>query len=362
MGNTIVFKGNWTETIVNQDQSETLVGRTGVYFRDVVADGGQSPVQLIADSKTDIPGYTGTPFGSTAPPSAAGDRMVFLGVDNEAAPTKGGIYMAEIDKTKNPNTPSVLETIVSIGQAVVGKAGELITRLGEALSFDGSKLAFWGAWGDDTDTRAVTVSCDGIENQNVAAFCNEQDNGTTAGSGDAGDGDIYVRSACRTRASSSPTSTRLETRLSARATGPEFLDFVFWNFSGKVPDSEDEEDGEVARWRSTSFIASDGWNAVFKALKPSGVNGLYLSYDDDLQTVAETGMDGGLLDPMAAGQEIVSVGIERDGYRNGWLVINASMTEMAGVYITSIPEPSTYALVALAFGALGLTSRRRRTI
>ena len=354
MGNTIVFKGNWTETIVNSDQTTTLIGRTGVYFRDVVANGGTAPVQLIADSKTDIPGYAGTPFGSTAPPSAAGDRMVFLGVDNEAAPTKGGIYMAEIDKTKNPNTPSVLETIVSIGQAVLGN---VITRLGEALSFDGSKVAFWGAWGDET--RAVTVSCGGIENKNVSAFCLSQDNGSTAGSGTADDG-FYTFDVPVHQGFFVTDVDTLETRLIAE-TGMDFLDFVFWNFSGKIPGEEDEEDGEVARWRSTSFIASDGWNAVFKALKSDGIAGLYLSYGNELFTVAENGMDGSVLDSMAAGLPIVSVGIERDGYRNGWLAINASFASAeegwAGVYVTQVPEPGTLAMLLLAAGLLPLVRR-----
>ena len=361
-GDTVVFKGNWTEG---------ATGRTGVYFRDVNANGGASPVQLIADSKTDIPGFAGTTFGSTAPPSAAGDRVVFLGLDNEAAPTKGGLYMAKIDDTKAPNTASVLDTIVSIGQAVVGKVNAFFTRLGEALSFDGQQVAYWGAWGSKdaggklvTQTRAVTVNCDSIENMKTNAFCHAQDNGITPGSGTAGDG-VYTFDVPLDQGFFITDVNSLETRLVAE-TGTDFLDFVFWNFSGKIPGEEGEEDGEFARWRSTSFIASDGWNAVFKALKPSGVNGLYLSYDDDLQTVAETGMDGSLLDPMAAALPIVSVGIERDGYRNGWLAINASMTDgensMAGIYITRIPEPSTYALIVLALGALGLTSRRRRTI
>ena len=48
--------------------------------------------------------------------------------------------MAEIDKTKNPDTPSVLNTIVSIGQAVIGKAGEFIT--GQIFYVDGG----WTAW------------------------------------------------------------------------------------------------------------------------------------------------------------------------------------------------------------------------
>ncbi len=363
-GDTVVFKGNWTEG---------TAGRTGVYFRDVNAKGGASPVQLIADSKTDIPGFAGTTFGSTAPPSAAGDRVVFLGLDNEAAPTKGGLYMAKIDNTKAPDKASVLDTIVSIGQAVVNKVDAFFTRLGEALSFNGQQVAYWGAWGSKdaggnlvTQTRAVTVNCDSIENKKTNAFCHAQDNGTTPGSGTADDG-VYTFDVPVDQGFFITDVNSLETRLVAE-TGSEYLDFVYWNFSGKVPGAEDEEDGEPARWRSTSFIASDGWNAAFKGSQQDGDTGLYLSYGNELSTIAELGMDGSLLDPMAVdptghGLPIASLGLERDGFRNGWLAINASMTDgensMAGIYITSIPEPSTYALIVLALGAMGLTSRRR---
>ncbi len=334
-----------------------------MYFRDVVADGGKAPVQLIADSKTEIPGHAGTNFGATAPPSAAGNRMVFLGVDNEDAPTAGGIYMAEIDKTKNPDTPSLLKTIVAIGQAVVGKVGEFITRLGEGLSFNSKQVAYWGAWGDET--RAITVSCDSIENKNFKTFCNQQDNGSTAGSGTAGDG-LYSFDVPLHQGFFVTDVDSLETRLLAE-TGPDFLDFVFWHFSGRVPGEEGEEDGEPARWRSASFIASDGWNAAFQALLDSGgASGLYLSYGNQLFTIAESGMDGSVLDPMAAGLPIVSAGIERDGYRDGWLAINASFASeeegWAGIYVARVPEPGTLLMLLLAAGLLIATRHvgRRR--
>ena len=83
---------------------------------------------------------------------------------------------------------------------------------------------------------------------------------------------------------------------------------------------------------------------------------------DDLFTILETGMDGSVLDSMAAGLPIVSLGIERDGFRNGKLAINASMATdeegWAGIYVTSIPEPGTLTLLGL--GLAGLARLRRK--
>lgn len=361
-GNMVVFKGNWTEG---------GNGGTGVYYRDVLANGGMSPVQLVADSKTDIPGFAGTKFGSTAPPSAAGNRMVFLGVDNEDAPTKGGLYMADLLSGKAPDTPSVLKTIVTIGEAVVDKGNAFFSQVGEALSFNGSKVGFWGAWGQKdgngnvvTQKRAVNVSCGGIENANTAAFCNSQDNGSTPGSGTAGDG-IYTFDVAVDQGFFITDVDTLETRL-VGDTSSVYSDFVYWNFSGKIPGEEGEEDGEFARWRSASFIAADGWNAAFRGNKQDGKSGLYHLFGGDLGTIAELGMDGGLLDPAASGLAITSLGIERDSYRNGWMAINASMTDgvasMAGVYAANVPEPDSWALMIAGFGLTGAALRRRQRL
>lgn len=359
-GNMVVFKGNWTEG---------STGGTGVYYRDVLANGGMSPVQLVADSKTDIPGFAGTKFGSTAPPSADNGKMVFLGVDNEEAPTKGGLYMAELLGTKAPDSPALLKTLVTIGGAVIDKGNAFFTQIGEALSFGESKVGFWGAWGQkDVDgnvvaqKRAVNVSCGSIENATTAGFCNAQDNGMTAGSGTAGDG-IYTFEVAVDQGFFITDVDTLETRLVGE-TGSVFSDFVYWNFSGKIPGEEGEEDGEFARWRSASFMASDGWNAAFRGDKQDGSSGLYHLYNGSLSTIAELGMDGGLLDSAASGLAITSVGIERDSYRNGWLAINASMTDgvesMAGIYVANVPEPDSWAMMIAGFGLTGAMLRRRR--
>ena len=52
----IAFKGNYTD----------VTPKTGVFYRDLVAENGLAPVQLIANSNTEIPGFPGVLFGSTA--------------------------------------------------------------------------------------------------------------------------------------------------------------------------------------------------------------------------------------------------------------------------------------------------------
>ena len=157
--------------------------------------------------------------------------------------------------------------------------------------------------------------------------------------------------------------TSLETRLLAE-TGGDFLDFVYWNFSGKIPGEEGEEDGEFARWQSSSFLAVDGWNAVFRGDKTDSASGLYGVFGGHRSTVVEIGMDGGIVDPDALGLPIVSLGVERDGFRNGWLAINASMTDgtasMAGVYVSHVPEPGRWVVLIAGFGLAGTALRCRR--
>jgi hypothetical protein len=92
------------------------------------------------------------------------------------------------------------------------------------------------------------------------------------------------------------------------------------------------EDGELARWRCGAYVAlaSRGaayYQVAYKAVS-DGKTGLYL-WDSRpkkaLQTVLETGMDASVLDLNAAGMKITGIGIERDGFRKGWMAITASM-------------------------------------
>jgi len=356
-GATIVFKGNYTVD---------LVGKTGVYYRDLVnapipsseglrePAGGAGPVVLIANNTdTLIPG-TDMAFGSTAPPSAANREAVFAGFDNEDDPTLGGIYLAPLTPYQPDEQPD-LTTLVSIGQQVPGEPIQnTFNRLGEGVSYDGRFVAFWGAWG--TQTKTLTLRCPTEGNRDRIAFCNDQYPGGF-------DVDVPVHQGIFVHDLRSGTT-------SVVAKAPrDFDDFVYWNFSGRVPDTGEggEEDGEPARWRSASFVAVSGlvdgslvdatFHAAFKARTGEVFDGAYVDPVDGIYlrqgpgqsrilTVVETGTDGTILDPEAVEAEtgailpVTEMGIERDGFRGNTLVINASMgseeTGWAGVYLTTV--------------------------
>lgn len=364
-GDRFVFKGNYTQA---------GIGRTGVFYRIPNLLGGVSPVQLLANTSTVIPnlpaGVSGVTFGSTAPPSAAGGTAVFAGFDNEDAPTYGGIYLAALAPS-----PS-LATIAGIGDPVPGVDGATFNRFGEALSYDGRYIGFWGAWGSEQLTLWLDCPTDG--NVDMIAYCLEfvgDDHPVTVPANQG----IFV----------ADTHTRT-VRLIAR-TGAELTDFVFWNFSGKPPGvggSDEDDDGEPPRWRATSFLAVSGgprttYMTAFKArtgtIDPvehkytDPVDGIYLADGSTIATLLDTGMDGQALDPAApAGSTISSLGIEREGFRGNWLSVTAGMLEpvsgasMAGIYLAKMQteirradmlaggytvEPSASA------GAVGRTSR-----
>jgi hypothetical protein len=345
-GATIVFKGNYTVNVAGQP-----AGKTGVYYRKLAnADaGGAGPVILIANSDTYIPNTT-TPFGSTAPPSAAAGKAVFAGFDNEDNPAKGGIYMAKLS-----GTSPKLNKLVTIGAAVPGeKKGVVFNRLGEGVSFDGRFVAFWGAWG--SETQDLTLQCPDDGNAARLAYCKENyPNGypTTVPKYQG----IFVHDTI----SGSTTAV-------AKTPG-DCGDFVYWNFSGLVPGTGESDDaGEPARWRSATFVAVSGladgslgdatFHVAFKARKGSIVNGAYVNPIDGIYlrpgpgnktiyTLVETGWDGTRIDPNALDPltgdvlPVTSMGVERDGFRGKRLAINVSMgTEeagWAGVYLTRLP-------------------------
>jgi hypothetical protein len=294
---TIVFKGNFT---VNG------VGKTGVFYRDFAAKGGTVPIELIASSFTKIPApdpksKSDTYFGSTAPPSAGGKYAVFAGYDNEQTPTKGGIYRARLGKK-----PIVLETVVKIGDRVPGATGQKFRRFGEAISVssNGRHVLFWGGWGTD---RPVTLICPAEGNAAMREACNKAE---PTGTVPKYQGFFLRDMQSRTTIVIAKTGDVVD--------GRTIKDFVYWNFSGRVPgkghggEEDPEETLEMARWRSTSFAAVSGSGApgmtVIKAsfednndvleneqalllrdVKPSGLG--------DLVPLLRTGDLGAMVDP-----------------------------------------------------------------
>jgi hypothetical protein len=348
-GATLVFKGN--HTLPDPNDPHRTISKTGVYYRNLTdaPAGGIMPAILLADTDTRIPGTT-VPFGSTAPPSAVGRQAVFAGFDVEERPTRGGLYLASLN---GPNR--ALATLVRIGGPVPGEVrGVFFNRLGEGVSFDGRFVAFWGAWGSRTQTLILQCSEEG--NQERREYCEQMypDGFTARVPVNQG---IFVY------------DTRTgQAQAVAKAPG-DFDDFVYWNFSGRVPGAGDDT-GEPARWRSASFVAVSGladgrltdaaFHAAFKARTGQVVDGAYVDAVDGIYLrrggpssspivgVVETGADGTLIDPEAVDPltlgplPVTAMGLERDGFRGNSLAISVSMgTEVAGwagIYLTEVPK------------------------
>lgn len=327
----VAFKGNYTDG---------GVGKTGVFIRNFYSNSRTRPTCLIASSDTRIPNQplaSNVKFGSTAPPSAAWSQVFFLGLDSEAAPTLGGIHVANAQCSG----PPALRTLVAIGGSVPGVSGATFNRLGEALSLGNGYVSFWGAWG--TETRTITLQCPEDGNRDLIDFCNEQhpDGFTTTVPVNQG---IFVA-----RVAASVTAAE-RIKLVAR-TGTMFRDFLFWNFSGRPPGTGhgDEDVEEPARWRSSAFHAvskngTSGIATAFKAVRTSdGVTGLFTRslLGRPIRSVALVGDPARSIDPRAPAAAVVTeIGVERDGYRNCQLSINASMLDpvttegWAGIYLT----------------------------
>ncbi|HVC89847.1 MAG TPA: hypothetical protein VND66_04405 [Acidobacteriaceae bacterium] len=327
-GSSVAFKGNYTEVDV---ENNTSLSKTGVYFRNIIQGGGVGPVQRIADTSTLIPGTT-TPFGATAPPSAASGTIVFTGWDNEDSPTMGGIYRAPL------RSDPALATLVGIGTQVPGEAsGVTFTNFGENLAFDGRFVAFWASWG--TEKRYVNLTCPTDGNKDLIAYCLSLYPNSVSKEVPAYQG-IFVYDG-------------ITRRITALAKTPtNFDDFLYWVFSGKPPgtgNTDENLDGEPARWRSAAFAAVSGrgstFQAVFKA-KKNTVDGIYHvngATVSQITTLLDTTMSGQAVDPQApAGSTVVSLGVEREGLRANWLVITASMLNTttseswAGVYTQNL--------------------------
>lgn len=338
-GKFIAFKGNFTMT-----EGGVAVGKTGVYFRDISVPRG--PVIAIADTSTVIPGQS-TMFGSTAPPSAAAGKIVFTGLDIEEAPTMGGIYVAPL--TERP----ALTSIAQIGDPVLDRSGvpladgSTFNKFGEGLAYDGRYVAFWGAWG--AATRDIVLTCPTDGNKDRIAYCNEvyAPDGRTTVQVPVNQGIFFHDSVSR------------KTLMVARAgVGEGFQDFLYWVYSGRPPGTGegDDSDGEPPRWRSSAFAAVDGARGVlFKGSRSpipgvtvpsSGIYGSGFSNGalTDVVSAIEVGNLVGKLDPGAPAEStVLSVGIEREAVRSGWVTLTASTINpagesWAGVYATYVPS------------------------
>jgi hypothetical protein len=258
---------------------------------------------------------------------------VFAGYDNEQQPTKGGIYRARLGKK-----PIALETVVNIDDPVPGAAGKKFKRFGEAISVssNGRHVLFWGGWGG---MSPKTLKCPTEGNADMRAYCETQTPEGTTGQVPKYQG-FFLRDM-------QSRKTIVIAKTGDMVDGRKIEDFVYWNFSGRVPgkghggEEDPEETLELARWRSTSFGAVSGSGApgmtVIKARFEDNNDGLeneqaLLLRDvspsglGDLMPLLRTGDLGATVDPEApAGAVVSALGIERDGFRGNWLAVNVSM-------------------------------------
>lgn len=325
-GDKIAFKGNFTNG----------TSMTGIYFRKITDSAPTAKTKVVADTTMLIPGQPvgGVTFGSTAPPSASAEDVVFLGLDNEEHPTLGGIYRAPL-AAKPP-----LETLVTLSDPVPGEAaGTSFRQIGEALSYDGRFLGFWGAWGDEM--RDILLICPTDGQPDVVAYCQ-----ATYPQGYATQVPVHQGFFV--------LDTQSRQLYAAAKTGATYQDFLYWTFSGKPPGKgdADAEDPEPPRWRSAAFVSAfhkSGAKAqvAFKGrlATPQTVDGLYLTTvpakNPSITTLVDTTTPARQIDPAApAGALVSALGLEREALRGPWLAITASMLDAvtgeawAGVYVT----------------------------
>lgn len=330
----VVTKANWSDP-------DSGLARTGVFFRDL-RDNGSGAAGRIASSGQTVPGTdpkAGVVFGSTASPSAAAGKVVFLALDSEELPTAGGIYLAPL--AHDPE----LEPLVGIGSQVPGEEeGMGFRRIGEALAFDGRWVGFWGAWGDET--REIVLTCPEDGNPDLIAYCHEQHPAGFVTEVPVHQG-VFVH------------DTATGTTHAVAKTGPEagdILDFIEWHFAGRVPgtgghggEGTPAEEEEFARWRGAAFVAAagapgngGGYRAAFKADRGgTDVIGYAEGPDGgDAYDLLAVGMPANVLDPDAVeGAVISALAIEREAVRDGWMVVGASTFDeatgesLAGVFL-----------------------------
>lgn len=346
-GKYLVFKGNYTDGI----------SKTGVFFRDLKTV--NSPVIAIADSNTVIPpsatnlnNTASIMFGSTAPPSAAKGKVVFVGLDNEQAPSMGGIYMSVI--AHKPELDALVQIGDPVPQNIDPTLASKFTHIGEGLAFDGRYVAFWAAWATSPSNptgqpgpgmHRANLACptDGDKDLKAACLAGSDKDGGGLPSGftavDVPDNQgIFV-------VDTTTKVTLMVARADFNNTAGAFNGFMYWTYSGSTQGG----DAEPPHWRSSAFAAVDGSRGVIFKGSPntpmsignSGIYGAtYLGGSvGSIFKVVTTGDLISALDPSApAGSAITSVSIEREALRNGWLALTASSADWAGAYVSYFPK------------------------
>ena len=121
---------------------------------------------------------------------------------------------------------------------VPGVIGAKFTRFGEALSFDGRYVSFWGAWGTGAlnpvsggpGWKPVVLTCPTDGNQDVIQSCLDQDNNGTSNDG------IYTLYEPRNQGIFVHDLLEKKTRMIARTNDANtFANFLFWGFTGAPP-------------------------------------------------------------------------------------------------------------------------------
>eukprot|EP00804_Cyclotella_cryptica_P017878 CCRYP_001267-RD/>CCRYP_001267-RD protein AED:0.03 eAED:0.03 QI:6222/1/1/1/0.63/0.58/12/127/714 len=357
----VATKGNYPKGNVSQ---------TGVFYRNAAHVEGSSIVKLneglgtlyvVANSETNIPapksktstktcdGYT---FGSTAPPSIANGKMVFLGLDNEDNPQCGGIYLANMDSKNYPK----LTPLVDLETKVPGQDDALFSKLGDVLSFDGSAVSFWGSWGDEV--KEVTLCCPTSGNKDLRDYCShlgDYDPTTGLQTGDPNTITDQTIDDCpplddgfsRYQVKTVPVNQgffvydRNQIKTVVTIEADKYNDLLYWVYSGKPPamgpsarsrplrrnldEDEDSEAAEPPRWRSGAFAALSSKDDVMFKQTNDGVTGIW-HWDGKAATpIVKVGDHCSTVDNSTDAAMIIdSVSIERDSYRASQLAIAAA--------------------------------------
>jgi len=357
----VATKGNYPRGDLSQ---------TGVFYRNAAQVQGSSIADLneglgslhvVANSETNIPApksksrtktcFANT-FGSTAPPSVADGKIVFLGLDNEEDPQCGGIYLAKMDGKNYPN----LTPLVDLETKVPGQRNALFSKLGEVLSFDGSAVSFWGSWSNDV--KEVTLCCPTSGNKDLQDYCShlgDYDPSTGTSKGDPNTITNQTIEECpplidgfsRYQVKTVPVyqgffvydGKQIKTVHTIEA--DKNNDLLYWVYSGKPPatgpsensgparrnldEDEDSEAAEPPRWRSSAFAALSSKDDVMFKQTNAGVAGIWHWDGKTITPIVKVGDPCLDLDTSTNATMVIdSVSIERDSYRASQLAIAAA--------------------------------------